>query len=114
VRPAALRREAPPLARIDTVDRETAAPDGAGPRLALTAEGEAKAKARLARERRQRAAIPEGRPWIALGAQHEAGRHRVGLHAGPLLAGLGEKPEDLTPFDPDAFVSGLLGISDKE
>ncbi|MCJ7435458.1 MAG: signal recognition particle-docking protein FtsY [Anaerolineales bacterium] len=31
-----------------------------------------------------------------------------------LFAGLGEKPEDLTPFDPDAFVSGLLGISDKE
>ncbi len=26
-----------------------------------------------------------------------------------LFAGLGEKPEDLTPFDPDAFVSGVLG-----
>ncbi len=26
-----------------------------------------------------------------------------------LFAGLGEKPEDLTPFDPDAFVSGILG-----
>jgi fused signal recognition particle receptor len=26
-----------------------------------------------------------------------------------LYAGLGEKPEDLTPFDPDAFVSGILG-----
>lgn len=25
-----------------------------------------------------------------------------------LFAGLGEKPEDLTPFDPDAFVSGVL------
>ncbi len=25
-----------------------------------------------------------------------------------LFAGLGEKPEDLTPFDPDAFVSGIL------
>ena len=25
-----------------------------------------------------------------------------------LFAGLGEKPEDLTPFDPDAFISGLL------
>lgn len=26
-----------------------------------------------------------------------------------LFAGLGEKPEDLTPFDPDAFVDGVLG-----
>jgi fused signal recognition particle receptor len=26
-----------------------------------------------------------------------------------LFAGLGEKPEDLTPFNPDAFVSGILG-----
>ena len=26
-----------------------------------------------------------------------------------LFAGLGEKPEDLTPFDPDAFVNGILG-----
>jgi len=26
-----------------------------------------------------------------------------------LFAGLGEKPEDLTPFDPDAFVQGILG-----
>jgi len=26
-----------------------------------------------------------------------------------LFAGLGEKPEDLTPFDPDAFVHGILG-----
>ena len=25
-----------------------------------------------------------------------------------LFAGLGEKPEDLTPFDPDAFVKGIL------
>ncbi|GAB4458265.1 MAG: signal recognition particle-docking protein FtsY [Anaerolineales bacterium] len=25
-----------------------------------------------------------------------------------LFAGLGEKPEDLTPFDPDAFVQGIL------
>jgi fused signal recognition particle receptor len=25
-----------------------------------------------------------------------------------LFAGLGEKPEDLTPFDPDAFIAGLL------
>lgn len=26
-----------------------------------------------------------------------------------LFAGLGEKPEDLTPFDPSAFVDGILG-----
>ena len=26
-----------------------------------------------------------------------------------LFAGLGEKPEDLTPFDPDAFVTGIIG-----
>jgi fused signal recognition particle receptor len=26
-----------------------------------------------------------------------------------LFAGLGEKLEDLTPFDPDAFVDGILG-----
>jgi fused signal recognition particle receptor len=26
-----------------------------------------------------------------------------------LFAGLGEKPEDLVPFDPDAFVDGILG-----
>jgi fused signal recognition particle receptor len=25
-----------------------------------------------------------------------------------LFAGLGEKPEDLAPFDPDAFVNGIL------
>ena len=25
-----------------------------------------------------------------------------------LFAGLGEKPEDLTPFDPDAFIDGIL------
>jgi fused signal recognition particle receptor len=25
-----------------------------------------------------------------------------------LFAGLGEKPEDLIPFDPDAFVNGIL------
>lgn len=28
-----------------------------------------------------------------------------------LFAGLGEKPEDLIPFDPDAFVEGVLGKS---
>lgn len=26
-----------------------------------------------------------------------------------LFAGLGEKPEDLVPFDPDAFIEGILG-----
>ena len=26
-----------------------------------------------------------------------------------LFAGLGEKPDDLTPFDPEAFVAGILG-----
>jgi fused signal recognition particle receptor len=26
-----------------------------------------------------------------------------------LFAGLGEKPEDLQPFDPDAFIEGILG-----
>ncbi len=26
-----------------------------------------------------------------------------------LFAGLGEKPEDLTPFDPDAFIQGIMG-----
>ncbi len=28
-----------------------------------------------------------------------------------LFAGLGEKPEDLMPFDPDAFVDGILGAA---
>jgi fused signal recognition particle receptor len=28
-----------------------------------------------------------------------------------LFAGLGEKPEDLTPFDPDAFVDGILSTN---
>ena len=27
-----------------------------------------------------------------------------------LFAGLGEKPDDLQPFDPDAFVDGILGV----
>jgi len=30
------------------------------------------------------------------------------LHLPILFAGLGEKPEDLTPFDPEAFVEGIL------
>ncbi len=34
-------------------------------------------------------------------------QHELGLPI--LFAGLGEKPEDLIPFDPDAFVSGILG-----
>lgn len=36
-------------------------------------------------------------------------QHELGLPI--LFAGLGEKPEDLTPFDPDAFVEGILGSS---
>jgi fused signal recognition particle receptor len=31
-----------------------------------------------------------------------------------LFAGLGEKPDDLEPFDPDAFVSGIMGESSVE
>jgi len=31
-----------------------------------------------------------------------------------LFAGLGEKPEDLQPFDPDAFVQGILSAPDQE
>ena len=31
------------------------------------------------------------------------------LHLPILFVGLGEKPEDLIPFDPDAFVRGILG-----
>src|SRR4030095_4175716 len=34
-------------------------------------------------------------------------QHELGLPI--LFAGLGEKPEDLTPFDPEAFVDGILG-----
>ncbi len=34
----------------------------------------------------------------------------LGLHI--LFAGLGEKPEDLQPFDPDAFVEGILSEMD--
>ncbi len=34
-------------------------------------------------------------------------QHELGLPI--LFAGLGEKPEDLTPFDPNAFVNGILG-----
>ena len=34
-------------------------------------------------------------------------RRELGLPI--LFAGLGEKPEDLTPFDPDSFVDGILG-----
>jgi fused signal recognition particle receptor len=30
-----------------------------------------------------------------------------------LFAGLGEKPEDLEPFDPDSFVAGILGEESK-
>jgi len=33
-------------------------------------------------------------------------QHELGLPV--LFAGLGEKPDDLQPFDPDAFVDGIL------
>ena len=41
------------------------------------------------------------RGGMAFAIQHE-------LNLPILFAGLGEKPEDLTPFDPDAFVDGIL------
>ncbi len=43
----------------------------------------------------------------ARGGMAFAIQHELGLPI--LFAGLGEKPEDLTPFDPDAFVEGILG-----
>lgn len=43
----------------------------------------------------------------ARGGMAFAIQHELGLPI--LFAGLGEKPEDLTPFDPDAFVDGILG-----
>ncbi|MEZ0395209.1 MAG: signal recognition particle-docking protein FtsY [Anaerolineales bacterium] len=42
----------------------------------------------------------------ARGGMAFAIRKELGLPI--LFAGLGEKPEDLTPFDPDAFVKGIL------
>ncbi|MFN8398857.1 MAG: signal recognition particle-docking protein FtsY [Anaerolineales bacterium] len=42
----------------------------------------------------------------ARGGMAFAIQREVGLPI--LFAGLGEKPEDLTPFDPDAFVDGIL------
>lgn len=43
----------------------------------------------------------------ARGGMAFAIQHELGLPI--LFAGLGEKPEDLTPFDPDGFVDGILG-----
>ena len=43
----------------------------------------------------------------ARGGMAFAIRSELGLPI--LFAGLGEKPEDLTPFDPDAFIQGILG-----
>lgn len=43
----------------------------------------------------------------ARGGMAFAIQHELGLPI--LFAGLGEKPEDLQPFDPDAFVTGILG-----
>ncbi|HSG42417.1 MAG TPA: signal recognition particle-docking protein FtsY [Anaerolineales bacterium] len=45
----------------------------------------------------------------ARGGMAFAIRSELGLPI--LFAGLGEKPEDLTPFDPDAFVQGILDQS---
>ncbi|MFL7869253.1 MAG: signal recognition particle-docking protein FtsY, partial [Anaerolineales bacterium] len=42
----------------------------------------------------------------ARGGMAFAIKHELGLPI--LFAGLGEKPEDLQPFDPDAFVEGIL------
>lgn len=42
----------------------------------------------------------------ARGGMAFAIQHEIGLPI--LFAGLGEKPEDLIPFDPDAFVQGIL------
>jgi fused signal recognition particle receptor len=45
-----------------------------------------------------------GRGGMAFAIQRELGL--------PILyAGLGEKPDDLQPFDPDAFVEGILSVS---
>jgi len=43
----------------------------------------------------------------ARGGMAFAIRRELGLPI--IFAGLGERPEDLTPFDPDAFVDGILG-----
>ena len=43
----------------------------------------------------------------ARGGMAFAIQHELGLPI--LFAGLGEKPEDLIPFDPDAFIEGVLG-----
>jgi fused signal recognition particle receptor len=42
----------------------------------------------------------------ARGGMAFAIKHELGLPI--LFAGLGEKPEDLQPFDPDAFIAGIL------
>jgi fused signal recognition particle receptor len=44
----------------------------------------------------------------ARGGMAFAIQHELGLPI--LFAGLGEKPEDLIPFDPDAFVKGILNL----
>ena len=45
----------------------------------------------------------------ARGGMAFAIQHELGLPV--LFAGLGEKPDDLQPFDPDAFVDGILASS---
>jgi fused signal recognition particle receptor len=44
----------------------------------------------------------------ARGGMAFAIQHELGLPI--LFAGLGEKPEDLQPFDPDAFVDGIMEV----
>jgi fused signal recognition particle receptor len=44
----------------------------------------------------------------ARGGMAFAIQHELGLPV--LFAGLGEKPDDLQPFDPDAFVDGILAV----
>lgn len=46
----------------------------------------------------------------ARGGMAFAIQHDLGLPI--LFAGLGEKPEDLQPFDPDAFVDGILAYNE--
>ena len=45
----------------------------------------------------------------ARGGMAFAIQHELGLPI--LFAGLGEKPDDLQPFDPDAFVDGILAAA---
>ena len=46
---------------------------------------------------------------IAAGIKEELKREVAALGVPVKLVGLGEGPDDLAPFEPDAFVDGLLG-----